>query len=128
MKKILLLLAIVLIAGCASNDDIDRGPMMGGQYPQDYNPNSRMGSSEYFGLYLPENEQVGNIAAIKIQDDKNIIITDRKGESKRLNFSWDVTGTVIHIDTPEQNTITFWIGKDLIKDTTTGHSYYKQTK
>lgn len=137
MKKlVLLIMALVMmtlvLVGCGNNEEVAtedaRGPVVNGQYPQDYNSHSAMNSLDYFGMYVPEDTQASPIASITIADDYTYSMVLSNGEVKKGSFGWDETGSVIHLMGADEDKTIFFVGENFIKNTTTGLRYKQQTK
>lgn len=122
MKKILLLIAMAFILGCSANKEeeaqVDRGPEVNGQYPQDYNTHSAMNSLDYFGLYVAdESAKKTSIVSVKLMPENAYIITYSDGGLVEGTFGWDETGSVVHLMNDTKEYPTFFVGEGYIKET-----------
>lgn len=114
-------MTMMLIVGCSAHEEeqqVDRGPEINGQYPQDYNAHSAMNSLDYFGLYVADkNENNTNIAEVKLVQEKTYIITYRDGKTMEGLFAWDETGSVIHLIDGTKKQHTFFVGEGFMRET-----------
>ena len=121
MKKILLIMTMALVLGCSAHEEegqVDRGPEISGQYPQDYNAHSAMNSLDYFGLYVADkNEKATDIAEVQLVQENTYIIRYRDGKTMEGLFAWDETGSVVHLIDGTKKQLTFFVGEGFMKET-----------
>lgn len=132
MKKILLIMTMALILGCSTHEEeqkVARGVEMNDQYPQDYNAHSAMNSLDYFGRYVADKNGKGtDIAEVKLVQENTYIITYRDGKTMEGLFTWDETGSVVHLSDGTKEQLTFFVGEGFIKETRSQERFNQQPR